>query len=209
MNKLKLGVLASVVALSLAGCGSDEFDYHTVEKTNFQLAVQANGELESAKQSLIAPPSIARMWQYKVKFLALENKQVKKGEVVAAFDDKPVRDRLIDKTSEYDRAVKELENQKALEIKNQEELKLALAEAQMNFDIAERKADINDDSLSDNDKRKAQIDFTIAKNDLDLAQRKLAFQKETKALNIRLAEGKVGRLKAEVDALNQDIEKLR
>ncbi|WP_241652039.1 hypothetical protein [Pseudoalteromonas phenolica] len=177
MNKFKLGVLASIVALSLAGCGSDEFDYHTVEKTSFQLAVQANGELESAKQSLIAPPSIARMWQYKVKFLAPENKQVKKGEVVAAFDDKPVRDRLIDKNSEYDRAVKELENQKALEIKNQEELKLALAEAQMNFDIAERKADINDDSLSDNDKRKAQIDFTIAKNDLELAQKKISISK--------------------------------
>ena len=209
MNKFKLGILASIVALSLAGCGSDEFDYHTVEKTSFQLAVQANGELESAKQSLIAPPSIARMWQYKVKFLAPENKQVKKGEVVASFDDKPVRDRLIDKNSEYDRAVKELENQKALEIKNQEELKLALAEAQMNFDIAERKADINDDSLSDDDKRKAQIDFTIAKNDLALAQKKLAFQKETKELNIRLAEGKVGRLKAEVDALKQDIERLK
>lgn len=209
MNKFKLGLVASLIALSLTGCGDDEFDYHTVEKTSLQLAVQANGELESAQQSLIAPPSISRMWQYKVKFLAPENKQVKKGEMVASFDDKPVRDRLIEKTSEYDRAVKELENQKAQEIKNQEELKLALAEAKMNFDIAKRKADINDESMSDNDKRKAQIDFTIAKNDLELAKKKLTFQEETKALNIRLAEGKAERLKAEVDALEHDIEKLK
>ncbi|WP_105172355.1 efflux RND transporter periplasmic adaptor subunit [Pseudoalteromonas sp. T1lg24] len=209
MNKFKLGLVASLIAFSLSGCGDDEFDYHTIEKTSLQLAVQANGELESAQQSLIAPPSISRMWQYKVKFLAPENKQVKKGEMVASFDDKPVRDRLIEKTSEYDRAVKELENQKALEIKNQEELKLALAEAQMNYDIAKRKADINDDSMSDNDKRKAQIDFTIAQNDLELAKKKLTFQDETKALNIRLAKGKAERLKAEVDALEQDIEKLK
>lgn len=209
MSRFKSTIVIGFIAFSLYGCGGEQFSYHTVEKTNLQMTVQANGELESAKQSLIAPPSIAHMWQYKVKFLAPENSQVKAGEVVASFDDKPVRDRLTEKVGEYERAEKELENQKALEIKNQEELKLALAEAQMNFDIAERKADINDNSLSDNDKRKAQIDFTIAKNDLELAQKKLSFQSETKELNIRLAEGKANRLKAEVDALKQDIGKLK
>ncbi len=209
MNKFTSSLLTGLVTLLIASCGHDEFDYYKVEKTTLELAVQANGELESAKQSLIAPPSISRMWQYKVKFLAPENKQVKQGEVVASFDDKPVRDRLIDKTSEYQRAVKTFENQTAQEIKNQQDLKLSLAEAQMNFDIAQRKAVIDDNSMSDNDKRKAKIDFTIAQNDLELANKKIAFQNQTKALNLRLAKGKVDRLKAEVDALKQDIQRLK
>ena len=48
----------------------------------------------------------------------------------------------------------------------------------MTFDIIERAADIKDDSLSDNDRRKAQIDFIIAKNDSMLAQKKLTFHKK-------------------------------
>ena len=209
MNKANQYLLPILLTAVLAGCGTSTDDVYTVKSQTLEAIVSANGELESAQQAVLAPPSISRMWQYKVKSLAPENTNVKKGDVVVTFDDKPVRDRLIDKTAEYDRAVKELENEQAQQAKDQEELKLALAEAKMNYEVTKRKAEITDDSMSDNDRQKAQIDYQIAKNEFELAKKKLAYQKDTQELNMVLSKGKVTRLKSEVDALKADIKRLK
>jgi HlyD family secretion protein len=190
-------------------CACEKAPSETVKLEQVRLIVTASGELESKQTAMIAPPSVSGMWQYQIKQLTPENTRVKKGEVIVAFDSKKVVDRLVDKQADLDRAQKELENKKIKEEESEQELILSIAEKQMEYEKAERKADIIDNSRAENDRKKSVIDFTIAENDLFLAKERLIFHKNNKALNLKLAKGKVNRLTAEVNDFKSDIERLK
>ncbi len=195
--------------LLLTACNDDKQEYYLVKKSDIAITVNANGELESSTSAIIAPPSVARMWQYQIKTMLAENTQVKKGQVVVSFDDKQVRDKLIDKQSSLERAKKQLENAQNKELIKEQELTLSVAEMKMNYDKAKRKAEIIDQSRSEVERKKSQIDFTIANNDLTLAKSKQAFQQQSKELNLKMVQSKVARLQSEVDGYLQDIERLK
>jgi len=203
MNKF---ALASLLLL-LQAC--EQVAVETVKQERIEVIVSASGELESQQTAMIAPPSIARMWQYQIKQLVPENSQVKKGQLLASFDAQKVTDRLIDKQADLDRAEKELENKRVKEKQTEQELILAVAEKDMEFEKAKRKAEIVDNSRSSNDRRKAEIDFTIAQSDLFLAKEKLNYQQNNKILNLKLAQGKVERITSEVNNFKRDIERLK
>lgn len=195
--------------LLLTACNDDKQQYYQVKKSDIAITVNANGELESSTSAIIVPPSVARMWQYQIKTMLAENTQVKKGQVVVSFDDKQVRDKLIDKQSSLERAKKQLENAQNKELIKEQELTLSVAEMKMNYDKAKRKAEIVDQSRSEVERKKSQIDFTIANNDLTLAKSKQTFQQQSKELNLKMVQSKVARLQSEVDGYLQDIERLK
>jgi HlyD family secretion protein len=198
---------AIILLALLSAC--EEVPSETVKLEKVRLVVTASGELESRQTAMIAPPSVSRMWQYQIKQLTQENTRVKKGDQIVAFDSKKVMDRLVDKQADLDRAQKQLENKKIKETDTEQELILSVAEKKMEYEKAERKAEIVDNSRSDNDRKKSVIDFTIAENDLFLAKEKLKFHENNKALNLKLAKGKVNRLTAEVNDFKGDIERLK
>ena len=195
--------------LLLTACNDDEQQHYLVKNSDITITVNANGELESSTSAIIAPPSVARMWQYQIKTMLAENTPVKKGQVVVSFDDKQVRDKLIDKQSSLERAKKQLENAQNKELIKEQELTLSVAEMKMNYDKAKRKAEIVDQSRSEVERKKSQIDFTIANNDLTLAKSKQTFQQQSKELNLKMVQSKVARLQSEVDGYLQDIERLK
>ncbi|MBB1331860.1 HlyD family efflux transporter periplasmic adaptor subunit [Pseudoalteromonas sp. SR44-5] len=207
MNHNVLCIILSM--LLLTACNDDEQQHYLVKKSDIAITVNANGELESSTSAIIAPPSVARMWQYQIKTMLAENTQVKKGQVVVSFDDKQVRDKLIDKQSSLERAKKQLENAQNKELIKEQELTLSVAEMKMNYDKAKRKAEIVDQSRSEVERKKSQIDFTIANNDLTLAKSKQTFQQQSKELNLKMVQSKVARLQSEVDEYLQDIERLK
>ena len=139
--------------------GCEQVANQVVKEEKVEVIVFASGELESKKTAIIAPPSISRMWQYQIKQLLPENSQVKKGELLVSFDDKKITDRLFDKQVELDRAQKELDNKKIKEVATEQELVLAVAEKKMEFEKAKRKAEIVDNSRSENDRKKAKCNF--------------------------------------------------
>jgi HlyD family secretion protein len=198
---------AIILLILLAGC--EKVPSETVKLEKVQLVVTASGELESKQTAMIAPPSVSRMWQYQIKQLTPENTRVKKGDLIVAFDSKKVMDRLIDKQADLERAQKELENKKIKETESEQELILGVAEKKMEYEKAQRRADIIDNSRSKNERQKSVIDFTIAENDLFLSKEKLKFHINNKALNLKLAKGKVNRLTAEVNDFKSDIERLK
>ncbi len=205
MNKY-LYVIALTVAL--VGC-NESIEQHLITDKESGHIITASGEITSQSTAQLAPPSITRMWQYQIKTLAPENTQVQQGDLIVSFEDKPVRDRLLEKQAQWQQAVKELENKEAQENATLEELKLNVAQMQMEFEKAQRKAQIVDHSRSEIDRKKAQIDFTIASSDLKLAQEKLAFHHDNTALNLQLAKAKVTRLANDVEQLKNDVEKLK
>ncbi|NQZ89013.1 MAG: HlyD family efflux transporter periplasmic adaptor subunit [Colwellia sp.] len=203
MNKY----FAIILLVLLAAC--EKAPSETVKLEKVQLVVTASGELESKQTAMIAPPSVSRMWQYQIKQLTPENTRVKKGDLIVAFDSKKVMDRLIDKQADLERAQKQLENKEIRATESEQELILGVAEKKMEYEKAQRRADIIDNSRSKNERQKSVIDFTIAENDLFLAKEKLKFHINNKALNLKLAKGKVNRLTAEVDDFKVDIERLK
>jgi HlyD family secretion protein len=198
---------AIILLMLLTAC--EKVPSETVKLEKVQLVVTASGELESKQTAMIAPPSVSRMWQYQIKQLTPENTRVKKGDLIVAFDSKKVMDRLIDKQADLERAQKELENKKIKETESEQELILGVAEKKMEYEKAQRRADIIDNSRSKNERQKSVIDFTIAENDLFLSKEKLKFHINNKALNLKLAKGKVNRLTAEVNDFKGDIERLK
>lgn len=180
-----------------------------VQQENVDILIKASGELESKKTALIAPPSVSRMWQYQIKQLIPENTKVTKGQLLVSFDDKKVAELLIEKQGELEQAEKELANKKIKETEKEQELVLALAERKMQYDKAKRIAEIVDNSRSENERKKREIDFTIANNDWILAKQKLVYHRKNTALNLKLAERKVNRVSAKVNDLKSDIERLK
>jgi len=199
--------IAIILLVFLSACENAPTESVKLEKV--QLIVTASGELESKQTAMIAPPSVSRMWQYQIKQLTPENSRVKKGQLIVSFDGKKVMDRLIDKQAELDRAQQQLENKEIKETETEQELILKVAEKKMGYEKAQRKAEIVDHSRSENDRNKSVIDFTIAENDFFLAKEKLKFHLNNKALNLKLAKGKVNRLMSEVEEFNKDIERLK
>lgn len=196
-----------MVLLMLSACSKPASE--RVKEEQVDVIVSASGELESQQTAVIAPPAVSRMWQYQIKHMVPENSKVVKGDVIVSFDDKKVSERLTDKLAELNQATKELENKEIKEIEVEHELTLMVAEKKMEFEKAQRKAEIVDNSRSENDRKKAVIDFTIAENDLTLANKKLEFQLNSKVANLKLAKGKVERLTSEVNQFKRDISRLK
>jgi len=201
-------IMAVLVTTSfLAAC--EKPPVTSIQVETLKQSVKASGELESKQSQLIAPPSIAQMWQYQIKSLVPENSKVKEGQVIVSFDDKQVSDRLVEENGKLVQAKKELENKEIKEQEKEQELVLELAEKQMEFDKSERRAGIYDNSQSDNDREKSKIDFIIAEADLTLAQQKLDFHRKNSVLNLNRLKSKVARLTSEVDMLKSDIDRLK
>ncbi|KUJ83455.1 HlyD family secretion protein [Microbulbifer flavimaris] len=195
------------LALLLTACTDAPDERHAVGSDSGLPPIA--GELESANAVMVAPPSISRMWQYSIKQLVPENTHVEEGDIVVAFDDKPVRERLIEKKAELKQARSELGNIVLTEEQIAEDDKLAIEEKRAEYEKARRRAEILDHSMSRNERQKAAIDFEIATNDLQLARELAELHRRTRVLNISLAEGKVEQLEAETASLQAEVNKLR
>ena len=198
----------ALMALLLAACSGGERDkVATVAERGSMQPIP--GELESARSMMVAPPAIKRMWQYSIKRMVPENSHVEKGTVVVEFDDKSVREGLIEKKSELKRQRSELNNTLLKEGQTAKDDILSIEEKRAEFEKAERRANILDQSMSRIEREKAAIDFEIARNDLALARELAEMHKRTGALRISMARHKVARYEGEVAALEAEMEKLK
>lgn len=156
--------------LFLSGCGEPPQATTNTEIT--QAPLTASGEVVSLNSASISPPSIRSMWQMKIQFMAPENSMVKEGDVLLKFDGQDLRTKAIEQKSQLDAAVKTREQTQLENEAQREELKLALAEAEMNFDKAKRLVEITDAATKEVERKKQRIDYEIAKENLALAQKK-------------------------------------
>ncbi|MBZ9613643.1 HlyD family secretion protein [Rheinheimera maricola] len=173
------------------------------------MQIRATGELTAAKTFKASPPSVKRLWQYNIKQLTPESSLLKQQDTVVAFDAQSLVDELKNKTIEFQSAEQELANRLRSDEQRYEELKLALAESNMQYDKNQRKATIVDQSRSENDRRKAQIDFTIAASQLELANARLASHQQQRIAEKLMLQAKVSRLQAEVNELKLSISSMQ
>lgn len=196
----------SLTLLLLAACTpAPESSSHQPQRQQ----VRATGQLAAASFFTVSPPSVGRMWQYNIREMAAEGTLLQPGMPVIAFDSQSVQDDLRNKNIELRSAQQELANRLTTDEQRYEELKLQLAERKNDHDREQRKAEIVDHSRSANDRRKAQIDFTIAKSQYQLAQSRLDFHQQQREAEKQIISSKIARLTAEVQQLQREIASLQ
>jgi len=203
-HKLKTALIASFGLAMLLGCQTEAVDVPLQKAAS----VTASAELISLKNATIGPPSVARMWQYKIEYMAKENQVVKKGDKILAFDAQRLKTDLISHSSRLAAEIKKAENQKLKDDATQQDLKLALAEAEMNYQKAKRKAEITDASRSKIERDKQQAEYEYQTENLAQAKQRLAHHIKAMVINRQVDQGGINMRQGRVNSIERDIAKL-
>jgi HlyD family secretion protein len=198
-------VALGIGSLLLVACQAEQ---ESIEQVVVPAKVTASAELISLSNATIGPPNISRMWQYKIQKMAAENKQVKKGEVILVFDGQRIKNNLIDRQSQLKAAIKKAESDKLKDDATTQDLILKLAEAEMEYEKAKRKAEIVDESSSNIQRLKQQADFRYQTESLAQAKQKLAHHEKAMVINVKVSAGKIRIIQSRVNRIQQEIVKL-
>lgn len=196
-----------LVVLCLLGCNSEQ--HGEVSKTDLPYTISASGELTSQQVAKISQPMVEGVWNQTIKFLVPESTKVKKGDIIASFDDKRVQDNLQESMAELTRVNQELSNETLAKQAKEQELILAKAEAKMELDKAKRKAEIVDNSRSDIERQKAQIDYTIAQNNFELANKRLAHHEKASEQKLMSVKTKLNRVQGKIAQYKRELVSLK
>jgi RND family efflux transporter MFP subunit len=200
-------ILLLLVMLSCSGGSGSRII--KVVKGDFHIKVNANGQLRSTVSTRIGCPAIYRMWQYTIKFMAPEGKEVKTGQRILAFDDKSLREKLQLKQSELETAKKELEKTRLVEQEARDTLVLQLAEAKVKKEKARQKTIKPEELVALNEVKKLRMDLEMAVLQEKLTKSRVKNQKVGMNTHIRALENKIKQLQNEVNDLNAGIEKMK
>lgn len=199
----------TLLSLGLLGLSACSKPAEQVKEQQQRQQVRATGQLAAATSFTVAPPAVGRMWQFNIREMAPESSVLQPGMPVISFDGQSLQDDLRNKSIELKSAQQELANRLTTDEQRYEELKLQLAERKNDHDREQRKAEIVDHSRSENDRRKAQIDFTLAKSQYQLAQRRLDFHQQQREAEKQIISSKIARLTAEVQQLQAEFASLQ
>jgi HlyD family secretion protein len=203
-----LTLATSILLLSACSDQGTETQNQANQQSN-KKAISAPAELVSLQEISITPPSIQRMWQYKIEYIARENTLVKEGDMLLKFDGQGLRTQMVTRRSDLKAAAKEAEQKKLENESKLEAFNLDLAEAKKNMEIEKRKAKITDSSRSDIEKRKQQSEFTITNELHKQAIQRVAQHKISMKINEQVQQAKISKAKSEVDELAESMKRLK
>jgi HlyD family secretion protein len=199
---LALAALLVPAACSRGAAGS----VVKVVRAPLDIKVHATGQLQSAASFYVGCPSVERVWQYTISFMAPEGKAVQQGDMVLSFDAREIMQRLQVKQSDLDTALKELQRMRLSEQQTRESLGLDLEQEKVNLQKSVRKADYPSDLIAPMELEKRKNELELADLQEKLAAKRLANQISGMASRIEVQESKVRLLQAQVARLQQDMQ---
>jgi multidrug resistance efflux pump len=171
--------------------------------------VALDGEIGAAIKSAIAPPSIRDIWQYTLVMLAPEGTLVRKGQPVAVFDGKSVRDKLSEKQRKQDEVQKQLRQLELSHAEAEKQSEIATAEARAALEKASRKAAQPAELIKRVDYDKLVIEQKLATGLLRLAEQKQVAQaaarsaeRKEKQVELALANEEIAELEKALQQLS-------
>lgn len=198
--------LVLFLSLMMFACGTAEVSQ---QQSAPEPSLVASAELIALDNATLGPPLIKRMWQFKIKKMAPENSFVKKGDVVLEFDGQKLKDYLISRKSSLAAEIKKGESDRLKDEAKHQQLVLDLAEAEMNFEKAQRKVEIIDVSRSAIDKKLQQSDFLLQQEKLRQAKQALVHHEQAVKLNREVSQGRINNYRQRVINLSSEIAKLK
>jgi len=166
-------LLAAAAGWSLTARGGADPATATVHREDLAVTVEAAGELDAVRSSLIGPPYIPNTWEFKISFLVPESASVRKGERILAFDTTALESDLQKRRTEYEVALKDIEKLDADQAIRIGDLELQLDEAASRLGKSALKAESPEDLAGTMEIRLARLDHELA-------------VKETESLRVRI-----------------------
>jgi multidrug efflux pump subunit AcrA (membrane-fusion protein) len=193
-------VLALAVAWwSFRASGREAIDWIEVERDDLILTVDVAGTLKAVDTTLVGPPQLPEMWQFKISQIAPEGDEVAAGTPVISFDASELQQRLQREIAERDAARKRVEKaEKELLVRQQQdELRLAEAEARL------RKAELQ---AASPEYLEAARDLALVRLDLELARKEVAYLRERIESSARSSEAALAALRDQLRRAEQNVE---
>ncbi|HNX96298.1 MAG TPA: efflux RND transporter periplasmic adaptor subunit [Candidatus Aminicenantes bacterium] len=196
------------ILLVTACTGTRQFRIEKVVRGPFNVVVQASGQLRSTASLYVGCPSVERMWEFTIVFMAPEGKPVKAGDLILSFDSRELNERLQVKMTELETEKKELQRLRLAELESKEDMILGREGEKVQKEKARQKADVPEEFIAANELKKRRMDLELAELKERLAE--VRIQNQTSGMNARfhVQEAKIRVLQEQVDRLQMDIGKL-
>ena len=169
---LLLGLGALLLLLLSRPSSSSAFS--TAERTELKLGVEVSGTLQAVKTSTIGPPQIPRVYRFKISMMAPEGKEVHTGEPVLAFDTSELTLKLQRRSAEVESARKEIEKKEIDNSRQEQDDRLALAEAEARLRRAKLKASGPPGVSKGIEEKRARLDLELAEIEVRELKKRIA-----------------------------------
>lgn len=210
-NLLAVGWLAwlALGAIFFTACSNESrLRSEKVIKGPLHITVHASGRLQSTASLFIGCPSVERMWEYTITFMAPEGKPVKSGEPILSFNDKELQDRLQLKKAELDTAIKELEKLELQENETLDGLMLQQEEEKVKRQKVKHKTDVPEEFIAALELKKRKLDLELADLRLKMTRSRIDNQASGMKSRLQVQRSKVKLLQTEIAKVKADIAKM-
>ena len=179
-----------------------------VERGDLVIGVDVTGTLRAVESSVLGPPQVHNVWQFKIAMMVDEGTEVSAGEPVLGFDPSELHQRLQSKLADLDSARTEVEKKQvdiAVTVAND---RLALAEVEARLRKTRLIADQSAQLYSNNDVRKAKLDLELAEIEVDLVRRRIDATHRAGGEELGVIEASLAQVESEVQQINDGIGKM-
>jgi multidrug efflux pump subunit AcrA (membrane-fusion protein) len=203
------GLLTLVVVLGTGQLWSEEGGTIEIRREAFVRRVPASGELHSANNAAIGCPTIRRMWNFTITWLADEGIEAAAGQPILSFDSQQLSERLQVYSSRLDTARSKLERTVLEQQQKMETLELERAEILANKAKVEQQLAVPESMQARLELEKTRLDHELALEEIRLIELRIEAQRGHREGSIRAAENRVEWLERDVEQLKEYIGKMK
>jgi len=180
-----------------------------VERGDLVTGVDVTGTLRAVESSVLGPPQVRDVWQFKIAMLVEEGTEVTAGQPILAFDPSELQQRLQTKMADLDSARTEVEKKKidiAVTVAND---RLALAEVEARLRKAKLIADQPTLLHSSSEIEKAKLDLELADLEVDLILRRIDATHRAGGEELGVLEANLAQVESEVQEIHDGIGRMQ
>jgi HlyD family secretion protein len=215
MKRKTILLVATVVVLLLSGFVAIDRvlsdrgrAFAVASREDLVIGAEIKGEMMAQESETIGPPQLLNVWRFQISQLATEGKEVKKGEMVLAFDTNELNRELQETMAEADSARKRIEKREA-DLKLERETEgLRLEEARARHRKNELKLQTPEELIGVKELSEVRADFELSRKEIEYLEMKLdainrAAEEELLILRGRLrrAESRIAELRSNIEAM--------
>lgn len=188
--------------------GLREGNWVKVERGDLVVEVELSGALKAEKASILGPPLIQRMWEFKLAFLVPEGTEVEAGTPVLGFDDSQLRHQLEERQNEGDQAQKELEQKSAELARSRDAELLRLAEVEAKVRKLRLETEVPAELKAALERDQKRLELELAEREVSFLQHKIEHQDAQAKAELEGLASRRDRARARVAELKADIGRL-
>ena len=184
-------VLILAVVLGTGQLRGEESGKIEIRRAPFVRRVPSSGELHSANNASIGCPTIRRMWNFTITWMADEGNEVAQGQPVLSFDAQQLTERMQISSTRLDTARSQLERTKLEQQQKRETLDLERAEILARQAKVQQQLVVPESMRARLELEKFRLDHELVLEEARLIDLRIEAQRGHREGSIRAAENRV------------------